>query len=233
MPRSLRIDLAVLLGGSIVLSVVAEALEIDLRIARALYDPATGLAALAETLSEYSFPIACILLGLTIVPPLRRRFPLAARSGAVFAVTLVVGVLALIINLKTELDRPRPVQIQEFGGELTYQPPFGSDPACSGCKSFPSSAAGFGFLMATPFFVLRRAYPNGARSLLAAGLAWGAFIGYGRVVAGAHWATDILWSATIVLLVATIVSHLDLAWRSASAQGPGERPISSAPPRCS
>lgn len=62
--------------------------------------------------------------------------------------------------------------------------------------------------------MLRRRWPALAYALLVAGLAWGGVIGYGRMVAGRHWLTDIVWSAAVVLAVGSVLAHLTVAWRS-------------------
>jgi membrane-associated PAP2 superfamily phosphatase len=212
-PSSLWIDVAVIFGAALVITLLSVGLDIDLRIARAIQELGSPLGNRAEAAASLSFVLAALALIFLAIPPLRRGSPLATRSAAVLAATLFVAVLGVIMSVKNEINRPRPDQIVEFGGENEYRSPFASDPKCD-CKAFPSSAAGFAFVIAAPFFVLRRRMPALAWGLLAVGLAWGFLVGYWRMVAGRHWATDIVWSAAIVLLVASLLSHLSLRWRS-------------------
>jgi membrane-associated PAP2 superfamily phosphatase len=212
-PRTLRRDLAVILGGSVLYTALSMLLDLDRRVARAILQPDSPLGALAEDAAAGAFAIAALALVVLAVPFLRRRWPAAARCGAVFAATLLIAVLGLILAMKSEIDRPRPDETIGFGGENPYRHPWGSDPAC-GCKSFPSSAAGFGFLLAAPYFVLRRRRPGLAWGVLIAGLAAGFLLGYWRMVPGRHWLTDVLWSGAIVLAVASVLSHLAVAWRA-------------------
>lgn len=210
-PRGLWVDIAGILGTAILLSLLCVLGGVDLQLARLVHDPSrTEVRDYTNMLSSYSFVIAAACLLWLAVPPLRRRFPLTARCAGVFVATLLIAVLGLIMNLKVERDRPRPNEVVEFGGQLPYVPPFGDAP-CS-CKSFPSSAAGFGYLLATPFFVLRRRRPAVARAFLAAGLAWGSYIGYGRMVANMHWLSDVVWSAALVLSTAAILSRIRVDW---------------------
>jgi membrane-associated PAP2 superfamily phosphatase len=214
-PRSVWIDGAVILGSAVLITAASNLLDLDRRIARAILVLGSPLGNLAETASVLSFVIMAAGLGFLAVPPLRRRWPIAARSAGVFAATLLIAVLGLIMSIKTEINRPRPDQTIEFGGSNEYRAPWASDPTCD-CKAFPSSAAGFAFVVAAPYFVLRRRMPALAWSVLGLGLAWGMLVGYWRMVAGRHWSTDIVWSAAIVLLVASLLSHLTLSWRSES-----------------
>ncbi len=210
-PHGAWADLLVILGVAVAVSLICVFAGVDLRLANMVYDPdRTDIRGYTNMLSSYSFVVAVACLGWLAIPPLRRNYPLVARSGGVFVMTLVIAVLGLIINLKIERDRPRPSEVVEFGGELAYIPPFGDAPCA--CKSFPSSAAGFGYLLATPFFVLRRKQPIVARAFLVAGLAWGSYIGYGRMVANMHWLSDIVWSAALVLATASILSQLKVTW---------------------
>ncbi len=212
-PTGLWTDLGTILAVTVVISLICVFAEVDMKLAHAVFDPTRGeIRGYTNTLSSFSFALAVAFLAWLAIPPLRRSFPLVSRCGGVFVVTLLIAVLGFIMNLKIERDRPRPSEVVEFGGEQVYHVPFGDAPC--GCKSFPSSAAGFGYLLATPFFVLRRARPAVARAFLVAGLAWGSYIGYGRMVANMHWLSDIVWSAAIVLITASIVARIDLTWRA-------------------
>ncbi len=210
-PVTLWVDVGVILGLAISISMLCVFAGVDLRLARLVHDPARPeIRDYTNMLSSYSFVVATACLAWLAVPALRRNYPLVSRCAGVFVMTLLVAVLGFIINLKIERDRPRPSEVVEFGGQLPYTPPFGDAPCA--CKSFPSSAAGFGYLLATPFFVLRRTRPSLARAFLVAGLAWGSYIGYGRMVANMHWLSDIVWSAALVLATASILSQIKATW---------------------
>src|SRR5262245_50245872 len=146
-PASLWVDLAVILGGAALLTLASVSLDLDRRVARAVWHAGSPLGDLAEIAPVASVVLCAAWLVALAIPALRRGWPVLARCGAVFAATLLIAVLALIMALKTETNRPRPDETTEFGGNYTYQHPFGSDPACE-CKAFPSSAAGFGFVIA-------------------------------------------------------------------------------------
>lgn len=214
LPAGVGRELAWILGGAIFVSFAVAGLDLDMRIAQAVYSPdGHGFGTLANQGGEWSFYVALLLVPLLAVPAFRSRHPLATRVAAVYVIACLIGVLGLVHNLKQKTNRPRPVQVSQFEGKYDAQPPFGSDERCRNCVSFPSSAAGFGFLLATPFFVLRRKKPRLAWASLAGGLLWGGFLGYGRMVSGKHWFTDILWSAVLVLAVGCVLSYVSVRWR--------------------
>ncbi len=219
LPRIVRRDLAAILGGAALLTFVALIFDLDRGIAARSYDAATGefqgveVALLAFDLAAASFFIALGLLIWLAIPRARRRFPDFSRVAALFVVTMLIAVLGGVHNLKRETFRPRPEQVTEFDGKYAFTPPFGSEKRCKRCVSFPSSAAGFGFLVCTPFFVYRRKRPTLARGFLVGGLVWGSLIGWFRMVGGRHWFTDIVWSAALVLAVLAVLAALESRWR--------------------
>jgi membrane-associated PAP2 superfamily phosphatase len=211
-PPAVWRDAAIILGVAVAITVASVLFDADRRIAHAITELGSPLGNRAESASTLSFVLCAVALLAIAIAPLRRGWPLIARICAVFATTLLIAVLGVIMSIKNEINRPRPDQTVEFGGQQEYRHPFASDPTCD-CKAFPSSAAGFAFVVATPYFILRRRMPALAWSVLAVGLGWGMLVGYWRMVAGRHWSTDIIWSAAIVLLVGSILAHLTVRWR--------------------
>ncbi len=225
--RAALVDVAVIIGGAIGVSLIAAALDLDMSLARLVYDPAQFEArGWGNLMSRYTFALAPLMLVWLAVPRLRRGYPLTSRCAAVFVMTLLVAVMGFILNLKIERDRPRPKEVVAFGGKYEFRHPFG-DEACR-CKSFPSSAAGFGYLLATPFFVLRRRRPALARAFLVAGLCWGTYLGFGKMVANMHWFTDILWSAALVLATAAVLAQVSVGWTTTYESGDSGDPAQGA-----
>jgi membrane-associated PAP2 superfamily phosphatase len=192
-------------------------MDLDLDVARKITDRKSNLGELGFELALMSYVTGGLLLIPMCVPAVRRHWPTFVRSSAVFILSMIIGVMGFVQNTKLELHRPRPMEVKELGGRYTFTAPFGSDPACAQCTSFPSSSAGSAFLIATPFFVLRRRHKAMALVFLVAGVGWGSFIGYTRMVPGLHWLTDILWSAAFVFVTASALSHIGAAWRSFGA----------------
>ena len=55
-----------------------------------------------------------------------------------------------------------------------------------------------GFYLMAPAFVLYRRHRRAAAEFFALGLAGGTIMGVARIVAGSHFASDVVWSAGIV-----------------------------------
>ena len=214
LPRSLWIDLAAILGPTLLITLAAMGFGWDLAIAKAIYDRDAKIGTIGYDLSLISYAVAALILIALCVPAVRARSPLFVRCGAVFVMTMIIAVLGFVQNTKKELDRPRPYEVKAMGGKYDFEPPFGDAPACKSCTAFPSSAAGSAFLLCTPFFVLRRTRRAAALGFLFAGLAWGSFVGYARLVPGLHWFTDIVWSLAFVLVTASVLGHLSVRFRS-------------------
>jgi lipid A 4'-phosphatase len=119
-------------------------------------------------------------------------------AGLFFALMLALGP-GLLVNgiLKPYWGRPRPHGTIPFGGTQPYLP-VGQIAKEPGGASFPSGHASMGFYLMAPAFMLYRRRPGLAAMFMALGLAGGIFMGLARIVAGGHFASDVLWSAGIV-----------------------------------
>jgi lipid A 4'-phosphatase len=124
------------------------------------------------------------------------------RLYGVFILLCVILGPGLIINavFKEHWGRPRPRQIIEFNGKFDYVRPF--VPSRAGGKSFPCGDSSVGFLISAGWWLWRRKYPKRALASLVAGLTFGTLLGIGRMAAGAHFLSDVVWSALIVYGVA-------------------------------
>ena len=104
------------------------------------------------------------------------------------------GLLANAL-FKDHWQHPRPRDLIEFGGPLHYVPSplIGTE----GGAAFPCGHCSVGFMFAAGWWIWRRRRPAWAVASLAGGLALGALLGVGRMAAGAHFLSDILWSALL------------------------------------
>lgn len=135
----------------------------------------------------------------------------SARSGWWQSAVLVLLSLAigpgLLGNavLKDHWQHPRPRDIVEFGGPLHYVPSplIGSD----GGASFPCGHCTVGFLYATGWWIWRRRRPGWAAVSLTGGLLLGLLLGVGRLAAGAHFLSDVVWSALLAFGVTHILFY--------------------------
>jgi membrane-associated PAP2 superfamily phosphatase len=213
--RYLR-DLAAILLPGMALLAVLPLVGIDQDLATTVYDRSS---AYGWFIREYGQMPAAALgwLALAVIAlRLMKKGPDSlGRLAVLWVLTLAIG-SGILTNLvfKEHTERPRPLETTLLGGTHDYRPPF-SLPAGEGGKSFPSGHAAMGFMLATLYFALRDSRPRWAYAALAAGLAWGVAVGLGRMVLGAHFATDVVGSAMMVLLSAATLSWLmTYRWRA-------------------
>jgi lipid A 4'-phosphatase len=132
---------------------------------------------------------------------LRRRTWRACGTLVLLSLTLGPGLLGNAL-FKDHWQHPRPRELVEFGGTRHYVPSplIGSE----GGASFPCGHCTVGFLYGAGWWLWKRRRPRWAAASLALGLGLGTLLGVGRMAAGAHFLSDIAWSA----LLAFAVTHL-------------------------
>lgn len=133
------------------------------------------------------------------------------RKGAFFIVLLLALGPGLVVNtaFKKHWGRPRPSQLQVFGGleKMPYHQVWERGVPGQG-RSFPSGHASAAFYLISPYFVLRRRARGYALLALALGLGYGLFMGVARMAQGGHFPSDVLWAGGIVYLVGLVLSRL-------------------------
>lgn len=117
------------------------------------------------------------------------------RLYALFILASVILGPGLLINagFKEHLGRPRPVEIENFGGHFEYVPPLHLGSA-GGNSSFPSGHAASAFSFVVFWFIWRGRHPRLAVSALAGTLILGWMMSFSRIAVGAHFLSDVLWS---------------------------------------
>jgi len=147
-----------------------------------------------------------ILAGLAVlIAGFLRREERWRRYGVFVLLAVVIGP-GLIINatFKDHWDRPRPRDIVEFGGNAHYvMAPLRGE----GGASFPCGHCSVGFLYGLGWWIWRDRRRQWARLSMAAGLLAGTALGLGRMAAGGHFVSDILWSAIIAFAVAHALDY--------------------------
>lgn len=132
------------------------------------------------------------------------------REALVLILTLAIG-SGLIINagLKDHWGRPRPRQIEEFGGDKLFRPYYKPNFFDESSKSFPSGHSSMGFYFLALVLIgirLQRRFLIYLGVFLTAIL--GGILSFGRMAQGGHFLSDILMSALIMWIVALAVDWL-------------------------
>lgn len=139
----------------------------------------------------------------------RLRPAYAARCALFLAAVLALGPgLAVNAGLKTYSHRPRPLQtIEAGGGGSPFRPFFRFDGACQRNCSFSSGEAASAFWTVAPALL---APPPFTVAATAAALGFGVLVSTMRMVLGAHFLSDVAFSALLVLSLTLLMRRLIL-----------------------
>jgi lipid A 4'-phosphatase len=131
------------------------------------------------------------------------------RRIGLFLVTFMILGPGLLINvaIKDLWNRPRPADIVDFGGEGQFRHVWEKGPPGQD-KSFPSGHAAAGFFLFSPFFILRKSSRRWAVFFLCLGISYGMLMGFGRMVQGGHFLTDVIWAGALTYLTGLILYHI-------------------------
>lgn len=219
---------------SLCLSLLIREWDVDMACARWWWHPSGhwfgSESVVCALLNDYGpLPATVIAVGAALAalaawlrPSLRRMGP-----PAIYLMLAFLLGPGLLVNgvLKHTWGRARPKEVSTFGGKQRYDQVLINDAASSG-RSFPSGHASAAFYLCSLGFA---SAAWGTRKSMYAGLwlglAWGALVGWSRMASGAHFLSDVLWSAALVnavnggLLLA--MSH----WRPQRAAEPQTRPM--------
>ncbi len=134
-----------------------------------------------------------------------QRFKKLRMHCALILLTMILGP-GLVINglLKDRWGRPRPRQIEQFGGDRQFHEIW--QPGIPGKgKSFPCGHCAMGFIFIVLFYSFRKKNKSIAYSCLIFSLIYGSYIGMARIAQGGHFLSDVIWSGGITYLIATLL----------------------------
>ena len=147
------------------------------------------------------------------------------RRQALFVALLLIiapGILANAV-FKDHWGRPRPRDVDQFGGSMSFHQPWQPGPAPKNA-SFPAGHPTVAFYLSAPYFILReKKRRRQALIWLWGGILYGCVMGVARVIQGGHFVTDVIWSAGFVYLTAMLLAsllRLDAAPRVTSPETP-------------
>jgi membrane-associated phospholipid phosphatase len=139
-------------------------------------------------------------LGKLFVPMLMRG--VSSRRLLFLATSMALGP-GIVVNavLKETWGRPRPWQVSDFGGSMSFFPAWVPGGACPTNCSFPSGEASSAMWLIALAFVVPERW---RKATLAVTLAWAVAISLNRMAFGGHFLSDVAigWglTATIVLV---------------------------------
>ncbi|HMK80828.1 MAG TPA: phosphatase PAP2 family protein [Xanthobacteraceae bacterium] len=197
--------------------------QLDIAISRAFFDPAHGIFPFLYnpvaprlrdffnyTIAALVAPAALALLLKLVLP--RRRMLIAARAAVFLIATLALapGLMANVV-LKENWSRPRPIEVKELGGELDFVPWWDPRGSCDkNCSFVAGEGAGSFWTLA-----LAAVAPPAWRALAYAGaLLFGAAAGTLRIIAGAHFFSDVAFSGVFTFLIIWLAHGLIYRWRA-------------------
>ena len=136
------------------------------------------------------------------------------RRGLMLSLLMVLGT-GVVVNaiLKENWGRPRPVDVQTFGGAGTFEPALHPSNQCNSNCSFVSGHAATGFTLLALGLL---GAPATRRRWLLWGLAAGLSTGALRIAQGGHFLSDVLFSGLVIWLCGAMLRAgcLQLrAWR--------------------
>ncbi|MFY9685293.1 MAG: phosphatase PAP2 family protein [Pseudolabrys sp.] len=154
-------------------------------------------------------PAAGALIVKLILP--RRKMLMSGRA-AVFLIATMALAPGLLVNvlLKDHWGRPRPIDVTQFGGDqrfVAWWDPRGNCP--SNCSFVSGDVAGAVWAIAPAAL----APPYWRALAYAAALALGAGMGTIRVMAGAHFPSDVIFAGIFTFLIVWVTYAVIYRWR--------------------
>ncbi|MGB3436463.1 phosphatase PAP2 family protein [Achromobacter sp.] len=206
----------------------ANASGLDLRIARALFDPALDdfplrLNRWLELVGHRMVLALPIGIGLAAVGVVAASYRIPAwRAWRGPALALAATCLAgqvLVNQLKHYTTLPRPYDLDFLGGYTPYPLHWWTWARTGAGGALPSGHAGAGFSMLTLYFVgwaLGR--PTWRWWGLAVGIAAGVGFSVVRILQGAHFLSQTLWSAALMWFLASLFFYPLIVARPAASR---------------
>ena len=146
-------------------------------------------------------------LGVVVAASYRPGLARWRRHAAFLFLTMALGP-GLFVNtlFKDHWGRPRPRNVTELGGTMTCQA-FHEHGVPGRGKSFPCGHSSMGYYFVVAYFLFRRHHRKLGIAAWLGAATYGTLIGVARMAAGAHFASDVLWSAVFPVAVAWLLYY--------------------------
>lgn len=230
-------DAAVLIGLTAGTILLFQFTSLDLDIAGRFADPPGkerwGLRhEIPWTWLEDYIPLFSTLFGMgafgaVLLAAWGKRFRRLGLYGMLTLATIAVGPgLTVNLLLKPFWGRERPRNVEAFAGRSPYRHALQPGQPGTG-HSFPCGHSSIGFALGVFYFIFRRGRRGLRYGALYAAVGFGLLIGVARVVAGAHFPSDVLWSGLIVFFLAWFLYYF--VFNIPAREDAGEAPVQSHP----
>ena len=153
-------------------------------------------------------PAVAALVVKLILP--RHKIFISGRA-IVFLIATLALAPGLMVNvvLKDHWGRPRPIDVTEFGGKQQFVPWWSTHGDCPGNCSFVSGDVAGAFWTVAPAAL---APPQWRALAYGAALALGTGMAAIRVMAGAHFVSDVIFAGIFTFLIIWVVHGLIYRW---------------------
>ncbi|MDA3893291.1 MAG: phosphatase PAP2 family protein [Salinivirgaceae bacterium] len=207
MNKALKRDLLVFISIFGVLTLPFLFFDLDIILQKPYYNTVNGWFLMAMPFWDFVYKysiflgyfVAVFALVLVSVSYWKRNL-IKWRKAAYFMLLVIVLGPGVLVNatFKDHWGRPRPREITEFDGKEDFVKVWVIGDTKG--KSFPCGHASIAFYLAIPFLFLRKKYKRWAWAFLIGGTLYGLLVGYARMIAGGHFASDVLWASGLVWL---------------------------------
>src|SRR5215470_739244 len=197
--------------------------QLDLDLAALGFDPARHLFVVnAQPWVQHTRSAARILIALLALPAFlaillkliwpHRPMLIEARAALFLIATLALGpgILTNVV-LKDHWGRPRPIDVQQFGGDYRFEPWWDPRGDCPNNCSFIAGEPSGAFWTLAPAAL---APPPLQGVAFGAALVFGVALGAFRMAAGAHFFSDVVFAGVLMYLVVWTVHGLIYRWRA-------------------
>jgi lipid A 4'-phosphatase len=155
-----------------------------------------------------ALPAFLAILFKLILP--HRRMLIEARAALFLIVTLALGPgLMTNLILKDHWGRPRPIDVQQFGGEYRFKPWWDPRGDCPNNCSFIAGEPSGAFWTLAPAAL---APPPLQAVAYGAAVAFGIGLGALRMAAGAHFFSDVVFAGVLMYVLVWTVHGLIYRW---------------------
>ncbi|WP_075184651.1 phosphatase PAP2 family protein [Teredinibacter haidensis] len=149
--------------------------------------------------------IAYILLFIAgIVVCHQKKWFAAKKSWTFLLITLIVGpgILVNMVLKENTVGRPRPQNVEQFGGEMPFASVFHYSGNCDSNCSFVSGHAAIGFYLMAVAWVRQR------RIWFVYGITLGALVGFVRILQGGHFFSDVVMAGWFTYFTYLLIAKL-------------------------